>query len=128
MVSKEKLDSIKERLRKENEDRRKSVIDYFNSMKPFTSIDNIPDIPITDPGTYKSIIVPNLIRCGAIPKNKLKVNARYVGSCRNASEAVWNGEKFIYKRTKLGYTYDEEINHFEDDDGSDLFVPIQEKS
>jgi len=128
MVSKEKLDSIKERLRKENEDRRKTVIDYFNNMKPFTSIDNIPDIPITDPGTYKSIIVPNLIRCGAIPKNKLKLNSTYIGSCRNASEAVWNGERFIYRRTKFGYTYDEEINHFEDDDGSDLFVPIQEKS
>lgn len=128
MVYKEKLDSIKERLRKENEDRKKSVIDYFNNMKPFTSIDNIPDIPITDPDTYKSIIVPNLIRCGAIPKNKLKVNSIYIGSCRNASEAVWDGEKFIYKRTKFGYTYDEDINHFEDDDGCDLFVPIQEKS
>jgi len=49
MISKDKLDSIKEKLMKENEDRRKSVIDYFNNMKPFTSIDNIPDIPITDP-------------------------------------------------------------------------------
>ena len=128
MISKDKLDSIKERLRKENEDRRKSVIDYFNNMKPFTSIDDIPDIPITDSDTYKSIIVQNLIRCGAIPKSKLKVNSTYIGSCRNASEAVWDGEKFIYKRTKLGYTYDEDINHFEDDDGCDLFVPIQEKS
>lgn len=128
MISKDKLDSIKEKLMKENEDRRKSVIDYFNNMKPFTSIDNIPDIPITDPDTYKSIIVQNLIRCGAIPKNKLKVNSTYIGSCRNASEAVWNGEKFIYKRTKFGSTYDEDINHFEDDDGCDLFVPIQEKS
>jgi len=128
MVSKEKLEFIKDKLKKKRENRKECVIDYFNNLKPFNSEDDIPDIPITDESTFKSIIIPNLIRCGAIPKNKLKINSTYIGSCRNASEAIWDGNKFTYKRTKFGCTYDEDINHFEDDNGYDLFVPIKEKS
>ena len=60
-----------------------------------------------------------------IPKSELIINKKYNGNCRNASEAVWNGEKFIYKRHKFGTTYSEEINHYEDDDGYDVFVPIE---
>ncbi len=60
-----------------------------------------------------------------IPKSELIINKKYNGNCRNASEAVWNGEKFIYKRHKFGTTYNEEINHYEDDDGYDVFVPIE---
>ena len=30
-------------------------------------------------------------------------------------------------RTKFGYTYPEDINHFEDDNGYDLFIPIKMK-
>ena len=61
-----------------------------------------------------------------IPKSELIINKKYNGNCRNASEAVWNGEKFIYKRHKFGTNYIEEINHYEDDDGYDVFVPIEE--
>lgn len=58
------------------------------------------------------------------------VNGRtYDGICRNASKAVWDGERFHYKRTKFGRTYDETINHYEDDNeyGYDVFVPIKKK-
>ena len=61
-----------------------------------------------------------------IPKSELIINKKYNGNCRNASEAVWNGEKFIYKRYKFGTDYIEKINHYEDDDGYDVFVPIEE--
>ena len=61
-----------------------------------------------------------------IPKSELIINKKYNGNCRNASEAVWNGEKFIYKRHKFGTDYIEKINHYEDDDGYDVFVPIEE--
>ena len=61
-----------------------------------------------------------------IPKSELIINKKYNGNCRNASEAVWNGEKFIYKRHKFGTDYIEEINHYEDDDEYDVFVPIEE--
>lgn len=103
-----------------------NIIDFFESLEPFNTIDDIPDIPIVEKEIHNDYIVPNLIRCGAIPKEKLIVGKCYEGSCRNASNAVWNGEKFTYRRTKFGYTYDEDINHFQDDDGFDLFVPLKE--
>ena len=120
------IKKIKEKLKEDNtpEKRKERMVDYFNKLQPFKSIDNIPDIPITDEGTYNNVIVPNLIRCGAIPKDKLINGKTYMGSCRNASEAVWLGNQFEYIRHKFGTTYKETINHFQDDDGSDLFVPL----
>ena len=103
-----------------------SIIEFFENLEPFNTIDDIPDIPIVEKEIYNDYIVPNLIRCGAIPKEKLAVGKCYEGSCRNASKAVWDGDKFTYGRTKFGYTYDEDINHFQDDDGFDLFVPLKE--
>lgn len=53
----------------------------------------------------------------------LEVGAYYAGRCRNASVARWNGRVFVYWRHKFGETFAEEINHFEDDNGYDLFKP-----
>lgn len=103
------------------------IINYWNTLKPFKDEDDIPDIPIVDKKTYKDIIIPNIIRCGGIPKSQLKPHTVYIGSCRNTTEAEWTGEKFIYCRLKFGYEYIDEVNHFEDDDGYDLFVPIKIK-
>ena len=123
----EKID----RAKKQAEERRKNyvqdTIKRFQEMKPFDGdVDRIPLIPVVDEETYNKYIVPNLIRCGAIPKEELEVGATYLGDCRNAHEAVWkeNG-RFEYMRTKFGYTYPEEINHFQDDDGYDVFTPIK---
>ena len=43
-----------------------------------------------------------------IPKSELIINKKYNGNCRNASEAVWNGEKFIFseKGKVMQTTYD----------------------
>ena len=68
-----------------------------------------------------------LIRHGAIPLHELIAGKTYIGTCRNASEAVWDGEEFVYQRYKWGETYPEKINHFENDDGYDVFVPIKLK-
>lgn len=106
------------------------IIDYekmFNELEPFTDIDSIPYIPAVDKEMYDKVIIPNLIRCGAIPKENLIVGETYIGSCRNASEAVWDGEEFEYQRYKYGFVFSEKINHFQDDNGSDLFVPISIK-
>lgn len=82
-----------------------------------------PGIPKTTKEIYQKYVIPGLYRCGAIPKSKLKIGVIYKGYCRNASEAVWLGDKFEYDRYKFGITYKETINHFEDDNGYDLFVP-----
>lgn len=118
---------VKDKLKKEKEERYNNVLNYWKERKPFKDEDDIPPIPIVLPKDYEEIIVPNIIRCGGIPKDKLIVGKTYIGDCRNATEAFWDGEKFTYMRTKFGSTYPETINHFQDDDGYDLFVPLKIK-
>ena len=60
-----------------------------------------------------------------IPKKELEPDTEYEGICRNAGAAVWDGEEFVYKRYKFGSWFDEKINHFEDDEGYDVFVPMK---
>lgn len=86
------------------------------------------DVPTCRNEEERQFVQDTLIRYGAIPIDKLEVGKTYIGFCRNASEATWQGEKFIYKRTKWGFVYDEKINHFQNDDGFDVFVPIKIKN
>lgn len=102
------------------------VLEYWKNRKPFKNEDDIPPIPIVKSKDYENIIIPNIIRCGGIQKDKLEIGKTYVGNCRNASKAVWLGNEFEYMRYKFGYTYPEKINHFQDDDGYDVFVPLKE--
>jgi hypothetical protein len=126
-MDKEKILKIIEKQKAENtpEKKHQRMIDGLNSMNPFTE-DYIPEPPITDIDTYKNVVIPNFIRCGAIPKDKLIKGKTYFGSCRNADKAIWLGDQFEYIRHKWGDSYPEKINHFEDDDHFDLFVPIRE--
>lgn len=120
-----KLDQLKKELIELSQ---QISIARFGMMEPFNGdVNKIPSIPRWEGKLYNDIVIPNLIRCGAIPKNQLEVGKTYIGDCRNASEAIWNGKVFIYKRHKFGFVFDEKINHFEDDNGYDLFVPIAVK-
>ena len=121
------IQEIKDKIRKEKEERYNDILEYWKNRKPFRDEDDIPSVPIVRKEDYDNIIIPNIIRCGGIPKEELIVGETYIGDCRNASEAVWNGETFTYMRTKFGTTYPEDINHFQDDDGYDVFVPIKLK-
>ena len=103
------------------------LVDYWNNLKPFESWRYIPPIPIVNEDTYYGVIIPNLIRCGAIPKYKLEIGKEYVGKCRNANVATWNGKQLEYTRHKFGTSFKETINHFEDDIFCDVFVPLTEK-
>lgn len=124
-------EDVIEKLKKQQEERVPRIIKWMEEMEPFDvdNLDSIPEPPILEKELYEKYVIPNFIRCGAIPKDKLIEGKTYIGTCRNASEAVWNGKEFVYKRTKFGYTYDEDINHFQDDDGSgyDVFVPLKIK-
>ena len=80
---------------------------------------------------------------GMIRKVDLVDGGTYIGCCRNAYVARWYGAErprrgmlriggrginipkgaFVHLREKLGDVYVEAINHPEDDDGADLFVP-----
>ena len=62
-----------------------------------------------------------------IGKSELEIGKEYSGECRSAARAVWDGKKFTYTSHKFGSEYQEHINHYEDDDGYDMFVPIKVK-
>lgn len=121
------LQKVKDKLQKEKEERYKNILEYWKKRNPFKNEEDIPPIPIVLPKDYEEIIIPNIIRCGGIPKDELVSGKTYIGDCRNATEAIWNGKEFTYMRTKFGNTYPETINHFQDDDGYDVFVPIKLK-
>jgi hypothetical protein len=87
-----------------------------------------------DKDTIENINLPKLIgyntyielyNKGIIRKSQLLKNHYYYGTCRNANVALWNGYEFLYNRTKFGSTYVETINHLEDDNGYDLFIPLR---
>jgi hypothetical protein len=64
---------------------------------------------------------------GMLPKLDLEDGVYYQGYCRHATVAMWSAEKscFIYMRQKFGRRYPDEVNHPEDDNGFDLFVPLR---
>ena len=56
-----------------------------------------------------------------VPKELLETGEYYIGQCRNASVARWNGKVFVYWRTKFNDTFLEEIKCPEDDKVYDVF-------
>ena len=89
--------------------------------------------------------IEKLIEMGMIPKSKLKDRTYYRGVCRNTHVAQWienpgypdkdklpnnrpleRGPCFYYAREKFNRIFIEDIQHPEDDDGFDLFIPIEE--
>ena len=100
---------------------------YWNETRsPFTKAYEVPSLPIVDEEEWKEFYVPILIKRGKKNKTIRVVGKCYYRCCRNASVAVWLGDVFEYQRYKFGFTFPEKINHFEDDNGYDLFVPIRE--
>ena len=114
-----------EKLRLAKEEHKCIHKEYWENLQPFNEPEDIPELPYTGKEEWNNFYVPILLRCGAIPKEWLEVDAEYIGSCRNSDRAIWKGDHFEYERYKFGHYYTDKINHFQDDDGYDLFVPIK---
>ena len=124
--AKEWLEAEKLRLKKEREVRRR---EYWNTLPKIEKVADIPQLPYAeDPEEWKNFYVVKLIEAGAISKGLLKDGGWYIGDHRNATVARWCAEKarFEYWRTKFTARFIDYCNHFEDDDGYALFVPIGE--
>jgi hypothetical protein len=63
-----------------------------------------------------------------LAKKDLKNGTYYNGRCRNSRVAVWDAtnQVFWYVRNKWGCYFPEEICHPEDDNGFDLYYPVNE--
>lgn len=118
-------DELKERLQNAREEQKRLHRERWENLQPFQEPDDIPELPQVSKEEWEKFYVPILLKCGAIPKEELEIDAEYIGSCRNSDTAIWKGNHFEYKRYKLGCYFNDKINHFQDDDGYDLFVPIK---
>ncbi len=67
------------------------------------------------------------LEAGVIAKEQLEDGQYYFGLCRNTKIAVWDKPKnvFHHLRLKFGHWFMEDINHIEDDNGFDMFVPFE---
>lgn len=99
-------------------------------MEKYTEIEKFDEHSIERinhlPDPIPTELYEELFSKGVLRKEELKKGNFYYGTCRNASVAKWDGEKFIYIRYKFGTYFLEDINHLSDDNGYDLFVPIKE--
>jgi len=123
----ERLEKYKAEAIKKNIERRARIKEMWNNLPPFNNPEDVPDIPIADEKEYREFYVPKLIAAGAIPKKDLIDGQVYIGQHRRCKIARWNGkdDDFEYWRNKFGHHYIDTCNHFEDDDGFAMFVPIK---
>lgn len=126
MEKEEKMNAIKAKIGEEREKRKRKMIEYWSNLPKFEKPEDVPNIPRVDPAEYREFYVPKLIGAGAIPKNELVDGQFYFGEYRNANVGRWIAEKQVFEhwRYKFGYRLDD-CNHFEDDNGYALFVPIR---
>ena len=126
MEKEEKINELKEKIDEEKAERKRRMLEYWNNLPKFEKPEDVPNIPRVDPVEYKEFYVPKLIGAGAIPKNELVDGQFYFGEYRNANVGRWIAGKQVFEhwRYKFGYRLDD-CNHFEDDNGYALFVPIR---
>ena len=105
------------------EERDARIKNYWLTLQPFKDVKDIPTLPRVDEKEWKEFYVPKLIELGAIPKKDLVVGEYYIGDHRCTRIAKWNGNVFEYWKWEF-FPIEDECNHFEDDDGFALFVPI----
>ena len=126
MEQNEKTALVKANMEKWQAEKKEAVIKYWNELKPIKTTADVPTIPRAEEKEYREFYVPRLIAAGAIPKADLVDGQFYYGEYRNANVGKWNAEKNVFDhwRYKFGFRLDT-CNHFEDDDGFALFVPIR---
>ena len=123
---KERLEALQQKIELEKTERQKRIREYWENLPKFENPEDVPDIPRAEEKEYREFYIPKLIAAGAIPKKDLVDGQFYFGEYRNANVGKWVAEKntFEYWRYKFGFRIDE-CNHFEDDNGFALFVPIR---
>lgn len=67
----EMVRQVQNLLRRMKEKSKRLRLERFNYLESFQTVDDIPELPIVDKETFDNLVVPNLIRCGAIPKDEL---------------------------------------------------------
>ena len=105
------------------EERYARIKEYWRTRGPFKDHNDVPDLPRVDKKEGEEFYIPRIIELGGIPKKDLIVGEYYIGDHRCTKIGRWNGTAFEYWKWEF-FPIEDECNHFEDDDGFALFVPI----
>lgn len=121
----EELKNNPEYLKRWKKEQNIKLKDWWNQLKPFKKSTDVPQIPSQKNPIYDFCIV-RLIELGAIPKSELEDGQWYYGNFRNSEFGRWNSEKneFEYINYSFGHYWDS-CEHFQDDRGFALFVPLR---
>lgn len=101
----------------------KRIKEYWMELKPFNVAEDIPNLP----KNLNEFYINKLIELGSIPKNKLTNEFWYYGNYRITNYGRWDEKNQVFHiiRFKFNQHFMEQCNHFENDDGFALFVPLR---
>ncbi len=104
--------------------RKKNIKEFWENWKP--TLKELEHIQLPNP--LEELHYEVLYHSGVLRKEQLIDGKYYRGTCRNANVAQWDekGNCFWYMRHKFGNNFAEKINHLQDDNRYDLFVPLEE--
>lgn len=123
------VDELKEELDNEIEKlkilRRRDADKFWINKVSKMDINKIKNIQLPNP--LRKIHYDILYDIGVLRKEQLIDGEYYEGFCRNADVAMWDEKEncFWYMRHKFGSVFAEKINHLQDDNFYDLFIPIR---
>lgn len=122
-------DELLNQLKQNKKTKKLELRKIWDSLPIFETENDIPELPITTQKEWDEYYVPKLIESGAIPKKELIHGQFYLGSHPKTKIARWNKitNKFEFWDNKEP-KFIKECNHFEDDDGHILFVPIKKST
>jgi len=104
-----------------NNEKEINIRKYWDNLPPMLTYFDVPKLPIP----LLDYQIDKLIECGAIPKNELVIGIYYYGRGRGMEKGLWTGKDFEYDKFAFGYSSKATQNHFEDDNGFALFVPLK---
>lgn len=91
----------------------------------FETLKDIPEFPKVESKEELQQLIKIYKDAGAISKKDLIPGGWYLGQSRSTSVARWFPSGFSFIRKKMWGDYVDEIPHFEDDKGHDVFVPFK---
>lgn len=96
-------------------------------MKKFKKISDIPEFPGMITSTEAEELAKEYIEAGAIAKEDLISGGWYIGQSRSTNIAQWFPKpgRFYFIRYKMDGKYVDDIHHFQDDNGYDVFIPFK---
>lgn len=98
----------------------------WENRGPFKDAWDASRLPQAEKAEWYDFYIPRIIELGGMPSSDLVDGQWYYGGFRRSNFGKWNEaeRKFHVLRDKFGWMWDK-CNHFEDDNGFALFVPLR---